>query len=87
MTLTVVSVTGRNLFNRPLPGYVDWIEQIMPLLAFVGVSYTQRLDGHIRMDIMIGRHRGRILWSAERASTIVMLILMLLLVWGTWAHF
>jgi TRAP-type C4-dicarboxylate transport system permease small subunit len=54
MLLAVVSVAGRNLFNHPLPGYVDWIEQAMPLLAFVGVSYTQRLGGHIRMDILIG---------------------------------
>ncbi len=87
MLLAVVSVSGRNLFNQPLPGYVDWIEQAMPLLAFVGVSYTQRLGGHIRMDILVGRLRGRWLWSAELASTIVMLVLMLLLVWGTWAHF
>ena len=87
MLLAVVSVAGRNLFNHPLPGYVDWIEQAMPLLAFVGVSYTQRLGGHIRMDIVVGRLRGRALWAAELASTLVMLILMLLLVWGTWAHF
>ena len=87
MILAVVSVSGRNLFNQPLPGYVDWIEQAMPLLAFVGVSYTQRLGGHIRMDILVGRLRGRWLWAAELASTLAMLILMLLLVWGTWAHF
>ena len=87
MLLAVVSVAGRNLFNHPLPGYVDWIEQAMPLLAFVGVSYTQRLGGHIRMDIVVGRLRGRALWTAELLSTLVMLILMLLLVWGTWAHF
>lgn len=87
MLLAVVSVSGRNLINQPLPGYVDWIEQAMPLIAFVGVSYTQRLGGHIRMDILIGRLRGRILWIAEFASTFIMLILMILLVWGTWAHF
>ncbi|MCV6586342.1 MAG: TRAP transporter small permease, partial [Marinibacterium sp.] len=33
MVLAVVSVGGRNLFNAPLPGYVDWIEQVMPLIA------------------------------------------------------
>jgi len=87
MLLAVVSVSGRNLFNQPLPGYVDWIEQAMPLIAFVGVSYTQRLGGHIRMDILVGRLRGRILWIAEFTTTLLMLILMILLVWGTWAHF
>lgn len=87
MLLAVVSVGGRNFFNRPLSGYVDWIEQAMPLIAFVGVAYCQRLGGHIRMDILIGRLRGRWLWAAEFASTLIMLVLMVLLVWGSWSHF
>ena len=36
MVLAVVSVSGRNAMNAPLPGYVDWIEQAMPLIAFLG---------------------------------------------------
>lgn len=87
MLLAVVSVGGRNFLNQPLPGYVDWIEQAMPLIAFVGVAFCQRLGGHIRMDILIGQLKGRALWLAETVSVFVMLILMLLLVWGTWAHF
>ena len=87
MILAVVSVGGRNSMNMPLPGYVDWIEQVMPLIAFMGVSYTQRDGGHIRMDLLIGRLRGRALWGAEFITTFVMLALMLLLVWGSWAHF
>lgn len=87
MLLAVVSVGGRNLINRPVPGYVDWIELAMPLIAFLGVSYTQRLGGHIRMDILIGKLRGRILWMAELVSVLVMLLLVLFLIWGSWAHF
>lgn len=87
MLLAVVSVGGRNLFNRPLPGYVDWIEQAMPLIAFLGISYVQRDGGHIRMDVVIGRFRGRALWLAELVSVLLILGLMVLLVWGTWAHF
>lgn len=87
MVLAVFSVSGRNFMNRPLPGYVDWIEQVMPLIAFVAVSYAQRLGGHIRMDLVIGMLSGRALWLAEFASTLAMLILMVLLVWGSYAHF
>jgi TRAP-type C4-dicarboxylate transport system permease small subunit len=87
MLMAVASVGGRNFIGRPLPGYVDWIEQAMPLIAFVGIAYTQRLGGHIRMDILIGLLKGRPLWIAEFVSTLVMLILMALLVWGSWAHF
>lgn len=87
MLLAVVSVGGRNLFNAPLPGYVDWIEQAMPLIAFMGVAYTQRDGGHIRMDILVGRLKGRVLWGAEFLTALVTLILMALLVWGSWTHF
>jgi len=87
MVLAVISVGGRNLMNAPLPGYVDWIEQVMPLIAFMGISYVQRDGGHIRMDIVIGQLRGRALWAAELVSVLLMLALMLALVWGSWAHF
>ncbi len=87
MILAVFSVGGRNLFNQPLPGYVDWIEQIMPLIAFMGVAYAQRDGGHIRMDIVVGLLRGRVLWLVEFITTLIILVLMLLMVWGSWAHF
>lgn len=87
MILAVISVGGRNTMNMPLPGYVDWIEQVMPLIAFTGVAYTQRDGGHIRMDILIGKLRGRALWGAEMITTTAMLILILLLIWGSYSHF
>lgn len=87
MVLAVVSVTGRNAMNAPLPGYVDWIEQAMPLIAFMGISYVMREGAHIRMDILIGQLRGRALYVAELITTLAVLLLMVLLVWGTWAHF
>lgn len=87
MLLAVVSVGGRNFFNQPLPGYVDWIEQIMPLIAFMGVAYTQRDGAHIRMDVFVGLFRGRALWLIELITTLCILVLIVLLVWGSWAHF
>ena len=87
MLLAVVSVGGRNFFNSPLPGYVDWIEQAMPLIAFMGVSYVMREGGHIRMDIFVGMLKGRVLYIVEFITTLAIFILMLLLVWGTWSHF
>jgi len=87
MILAVVSVGGRNTMNMPLPGYVDWIEQVMPLIAFMGVAYTQRDGGHIRMDILVGKLRGRALWGAELITTLAMLVLVLLLIWGSYSHF
>ncbi|MCA0994427.1 TRAP transporter small permease subunit [Alloyangia pacifica] len=87
MVLAVVSVVGRNFFNMPLRGYVDWIEMAMPLIAILGISYVQRQGGHIRMDILVGQLKGRPLWLAEMITTLAILLLMVALVWGSWAHF
>lgn len=87
MVLAVVSVSGRHLFNQPLSGYVDWIEVIMPVIAFLGISYSQRIGGHIRMDILIMNLKGRPLWIMELISTIIILLLVILLLWGSWSHF
>ncbi|AUR07514.1 TRAP transporter small permease subunit [Phaeobacter inhibens] len=87
MVLAVVSVGGRNAFNAPLPGYVDWIEQVMPLIAFMGISFVQRDGSHIRMDLVISALRGRALWLFELISVLLILALMLALLWGSGSHF
>ena len=87
MILAVVSVSGRNFLNAPVPGYVDWIEQFMPLIAFLGIAYTQRLGGHIRMDLVVGNLHGRVLWAAEFLTTLLILGLIVVLIWGSWSHF
>mmetsp|Transcript_23785 Transcript_23785/g.42791 ORF Transcript_23785/g.42791 Transcript_23785/m.42791 type:complete len:209 (+) Transcript_23785:2533-3159(+) len=87
MFLAAYSVTGREFFEKPLLGYVDLIEMLMPLIAIMGVSYVQRNGNHIRMDIIIGAMKGRWLWFFELVSVLLILILMIALVWGSWAHF
>jgi TRAP-type C4-dicarboxylate transport system permease small subunit len=87
MFLAAYSVSGRKFFNQPLNGYVDYIEAAMPVIAFMGVSYVQRFGGHIRMDMIIGKMRGRVLWALELLTVTLVLVVILALIWGSWAHF
>ena len=87
MVVSVANILGRKLFNLPVPGFVDWMEQAVPLIAFLGIAYCQRLGGHIRMDILIGQLRGRPLWLAEFLGVALMLFLTIVLIWGSWLHF
>lgn len=87
MFLAVYSVAGRKFFGSPLLGYVDIIELLMPLIAIMGVSYVQRDGTHIRMDMLVGQLKGRILWFFELISVLLILILMAALTWGAWDHF
>lgn len=87
MILAVVSVGGRNFFNAPVPGYVDWIEQAMPLIAITGIAFVQRVGGHIRMDLFVGMLQGRALWIVEFVSIVLILLVVLALIYGSWSHF
>ena len=87
MFLAAYSVTGRKFFASPLAGYVDYIEAAMPIIAIMGVSYVQRDGTHIRMDMLVGALKGRALWFFELISVLLILVLILALTWGAWAHF
>jgi len=85
--LATANVLGRWIFSLPVSGYIDWVEQAMAFFAFLGLAYTQRQGGHIRMDVLIGRLRGRGIWFAELVSVVLMFLITLILIYGSFLHF
>ncbi len=57
MLFAVVQVVGRKVFNAPIFGYIDWVEQVMVIFAFLGVAYCQREGGHVRMHLLVRNFR------------------------------
>lgn len=86
MLMSVANILGRKLFNWPIPGFIDWMISAVPVMAFLGLAFCQRLGGHIRMDILISRLKGRPLWIAEFASVVVMMAITAVLIYGSWDH-
>lgn len=86
MLVSVANILGRKLLNIPVPGFTAIMEQLVPLMAFFAIAYCQRLGGHIRMDILVGRLRGRALWLAELLGVLLMTILSAALVYGAYNH-
>ena len=62
MLIGVVHVLGRKFFDMPIFGYIDIVEIMMAFMVFLAISYTERLGGHIRMELFVGMLRGR--WLA-----------------------
>ena len=87
MFIGTYQVFGRKLLNTPVPGYVDWIEMIMTVFAFLAISYTQRLGGHVRMEIILGRMQGRLLYFFEIIGTLVAISVVAILMVFAWDHF
>lgn len=87
MILGIVQVLGRQLFNLPLSGYIDFVELSMAAFAFMGVAYCQRLGGHVRMEMGLKALRGRAHWALEIFGTLVGLGIVAVLVWYGYTHF
>ena len=85
--LATTNVLGRWIFSLPVSGYIDWVEQAMAFFAFLGIAYTQREGGHIRMDMLVGKIHGRPLWITELISVTLMLSVTLVLIYGSFLHF
>lgn len=59
----------------------------MAFMAFMGIAYTQRLGGHIRMDMLLNQLHGKRLWLAELISSIFMFFVTIILIYGSYLHF
>lgn len=86
MLVGVVQIVGRTVFNMPIFGYIDAIEMSIAVFAFLAIAYCERMNGHVRMELFVGRLRGRPLWIAEAAGQIVGLFVIAVLIWYGWDH-
>ena len=86
MLLGVVQIVGRSAFNVPIWGYIDIIELSMSLFAFMGISYCQRLGGHVRMDLGINTFEYRTQQFTEAATTAIALVLIAVMIWYGTEH-
>ena len=75
------------LINAPMFGYIDMIELAMPILAIIGIAYCMRTGTHIRMDILIGALKGRVLWTVETLVALITLIAALMLAYFAYNFF
>lgn len=87
MFLGMAQVLGRQLFNRPVSGYIDFVELSMATFAFLGIAYCQRLGGHVRMEMFLNMAKGRAHWAMEVFGTFIALFVIAVLVWYGFDHF
>lgn len=66
MFFATTEIVGRYIFNTPVPGHVEIVELIMAGVVFFGIAYTERVGGHVRMELFVTRVlKGRAYHTAE----------------------
>jgi TRAP-type mannitol/chloroaromatic compound transport system permease small subunit len=88
MALVVnADIVGRNVFNRPLPGVLEFVGLAIVAIVFLQMANTLREDRHVSNDILIGfliRTRPRISAAMYVVFYLVGACLMALIVWFVW---
>ncbi len=87
MLLGVAQIVLRTVFDAPIFGYIDIVEVSMVGFAVLSIAFVQRVGGHVRMELVIGRLRGRWLWGAEAVGTALAAFIVGVLIPYSWRHF
>jgi len=87
MLVGVIQVVGRTVFDIPIHGYIDYIEQATAVFAFLGIAYCQATAGHIRMELVVGMLKGRLLWAVETFGVLVALAIVGVLIESSFQNF
>ncbi len=53
MMFVGAEVMMRYGFDAPIPGHLELSELLMPIIVFLGLSYTQATHGHVGMDLVL----------------------------------
>jgi TRAP-type C4-dicarboxylate transport system permease small subunit len=64
-------VLMRYAFNAPIPGHLEASELLMPIIVFLGLSYTQATHGHVGMDLLLDSLSPAARRYAEMATLLI----------------
>jgi len=76
MLFTVGEIVGRYLFNSPIKGHVEIVQLTMAGVVFLGIAFTQKVGGHVRMELFIVRVlKGRLRLIVESFTLLLALFI------------
>ncbi len=87
MLLGVAQIVLRVAFDSPIFGYIDIVEVSMVGFGVLSIAFVQRVGGHVRMELLVSRLRGRALWLAEAAGVLVAALIVAVLIPYSYRHF
>ncbi len=87
MGLGVVQIVLRTVFSAPLLGYIDIVELSMVGFAVLAIAFVQRVGGHVRMELLIQKLRGRALWFFEMIGSGLAIFVVGILIPSSYDHF
>ena len=82
--IVTIDVTGRFLFNKPLRGGIEIVEELMVCVIFLMLAYVTETEKHIKVDIFISlmeQKTPRVSRVISFVFDMLMLLMLALLAW------
>ncbi len=84
--ITVLDVSGRYFFNRPLLGAVELSEFLMVLLSFGALALAELRNSHITVDFFVGALPERVRAVLEAAAALLGILFWTFVAWRAAVH-
>ena len=68
------------LADKPITGVTEYASVALVLITFLGLAYTEREDGHIRIDIVLSRLSPRVQRVLETITCVLSIPFLIVLV-------
>jgi TRAP-type C4-dicarboxylate transport system permease small subunit len=81
MLFVSAEVLMRYGFSSPIPGHLELSELLMPIIVFLGLSYTQATHGHVGMDLVLDSLPPRGRRHATLATLLASIFICSILAW------
>ena len=81
MLFVSAEVVMRYVFDAPIPGHLELSELLMPIIVFLGLSYTQATHGHVGMDLVLDTMPPRPRLLATVGTLLISIFVCAVLAW------
>ena len=82
MIITLIDVTGRYFFNKPIPGSLQLCGAALVCMLFLSIGYTQFLKGNVDADVIFSHFPGRLQSSFSLISSFLSLLIIAFVAYG-----
>jgi C4-dicarboxylate transporter DctQ subunit len=91
MVAVCIDVIMRYLLNRPLSWVIEIAEYLLVYMTFLGAAWVQKLEGHVRVDVLTmmvsPRAQSRMAFASSLIAAFVFLIIAVFGTIETWDTF
>jgi len=85
--IVTIDVTGRFLFNKPLRGGIEIVEELMVCVIFLMLAYVTETEKHIKVDIFISLMEQKVPRISRIISFVFDMLMLFVLTILTWQGF